>query len=223
MSLSRRDVLAMSTAAVAALRPAAKAAMPPIRPSRSATASTPARSAARSCRSTEEVEIAAKAGYDAIEPWIGEIEDVREGAARLKDLGKRIADLGLKVESSIGFAEWIVNDDAAAAEGPGRGQARHGHGAGQVGGKRIAAPPAGATRQAPIVDLLARRRPLPGAAANSATKIGVVAEVEVWGFSKTLSTARRGGAGRDGERPPARRACCRTSTTCTRAGRGSTG
>ena len=57
----------------------------------------------------EEIDIAAKAGYQAIEPWIGEIETHVQDGGSLADLKKRIADLGLTVESAIGFAEWIVD------------------------------------------------------------------------------------------------------------------
>ena len=45
----------------------------------------------------EEVEIAAKAGYQAIEPWIGELDDYAKQGGSLPDLRKRIADAGLTV------------------------------------------------------------------------------------------------------------------------------
>src|SRR5688572_21995679 len=50
----------------------------------------------------KELEIASKAGYSGVEPWMGEIEDYLKGGGTLKDLGKRIKDLGLTVESGIG-------------------------------------------------------------------------------------------------------------------------
>src|SRR5262245_51920390 len=65
----------------------------------------------------DQVELAAKAGYDAIEPWINELRQYQQGGGSLVDLRKRIADRGLAVPSSIGFAEWIVNDDAKRAAG----------------------------------------------------------------------------------------------------------
>src|SRR5262245_7315138 len=52
------------------------------------------------------VSIVAKAGYQGIEPWIREIEAYAKGGGSLKDLGKKIRDLGLSVESAIGFFEW---------------------------------------------------------------------------------------------------------------------
>lgn len=51
----------------------------------------------------EKVRIAAKAGYDAIEPWDGELEQFEKEGGNLKDLGKEIRDLGLFVPSVIGL------------------------------------------------------------------------------------------------------------------------
>lgn len=51
----------------------------------------------------EKVKIAAKAGYDAIEPWDGELEEFEAEGGNLKDLGKEIKDLGMFVPSIIGL------------------------------------------------------------------------------------------------------------------------
>lgn len=131
-----------------------------------------------------EVEVAARAGYDAIEPWMNTIQKYVEGGGSLKDLRKRIADLGLTVESAIGFAPWIVDDDEARRKGLEQAK-RDMDVVAQIGGRRIAAPPAGATDK-PLTDLpaiAARYRALleVGAAA------GIVPQVELWGFSKTLN------------------------------------
>jgi Sugar phosphate isomerases/epimerases len=61
---------------------------------------------------TEEIEIVARAGYQAIEPWLFEIEQHVKDGGSLKDVGKRLRDRGLEVPSAIGFAEWIVDDEA---------------------------------------------------------------------------------------------------------------
>src|SRR5258708_38707649 len=52
----------------------------------------------------ETVELAGKAGYQGLEPWIDELEAHQRSGSSLKDLGKRIHDLGLTVVSAIGFA-----------------------------------------------------------------------------------------------------------------------
>src|SRR5436305_1166454 len=49
----------------------------------------------------KQVEVAAQAGYDAIEPWIDSISDYVKDGGVLPDLKKRIGDGGLAVESAI--------------------------------------------------------------------------------------------------------------------------
>ncbi len=131
-----------------------------------------------------EVEIAGKAGYNAIEPWMGTISDfVKEGGS-LKDLGKKARDLGLVVESAIGFARWIVDNDEERAKGLEEAK-RDMDWLQQLGGKRIAAPPVGAHDKGPV-DLLkaaGRYREL----CEVGRQFGIVPECEVWGFSKCLS------------------------------------
>jgi len=51
----------------------------------------------------DKVKFAAKAGYDAIEPWDGELQEYEAQGGSLKDLGKEIRDLGLFVPSVIGL------------------------------------------------------------------------------------------------------------------------
>ncbi|HJZ59088.1 MAG TPA: sugar phosphate isomerase/epimerase family protein [Gemmataceae bacterium] len=144
---------------------------------------------------TELVEIAAKAGYQAIEPWISELDAHAKAGASLKDLGKRIADLGLVVPDAIGFAEWIVEDPDRRKKG--LEQARRDMDlVRQIGGKHIAAPPVGATGGTskrddpkftqPVINLLTaaeRYHEL----LDVGKSMGVTPIVELWGFSKTLS------------------------------------
>ena len=132
----------------------------------------------------QEVEIAAKAGYDAIEPWVPKIADYEKAGGSLKDIAKKIADLGLIVPDAIGFAPWIVDD--AAKRAAGLEQAKHDMDlVRQIGGTHIAAPPAGAT-DVHMTDLLViaeRYRAL----IEIGHSIGILPQLEVWGFSKTLS------------------------------------
>lgn len=51
----------------------------------------------------DKVNIAAKAGYDGIEPWDFELEEFEKNGGDLKDLGVEIKKLGLKVPSVIGL------------------------------------------------------------------------------------------------------------------------
>lgn len=130
------------------------------------------------------VTMAGKAGYNGIEPWINELQDYRKKGGDLKDLGKKIADQGLKVESAIGFAKWIVDDDNVRKQGLDEAQ-RDMELVLAIGGQRIAAPPVGATDQANLnLHAVADRYRV---LAELGAKIGIIPEVEVWGFSKSLS------------------------------------
>src|ERR1051325_1775297 len=80
----------------------------------------------------KEIEVAAEAGFQAIEPWVGTIEEYTKAGGSLKDLKKKIADLGLTVESAIGFPEWIVDDEIG--RGKGVEEAKRGVGLGGVVG-----------------------------------------------------------------------------------------
>jgi len=132
----------------------------------------------------KEVEIASQAGYAGIEPWMDTIQQYVTGGGSLKDLRQRIADAGLTVEGAIGFPEWIVDDDARRAKGLERAK-RELDIVAQLGGKRFAAPPAGAT-DLPKLDMLKaaeRYRAL----LEVGDEIGVVPQMELWGFSKNLN------------------------------------
>jgi sugar phosphate isomerase/epimerase len=162
------------------------------------TASNPGKSAAgfKFCLNTstimgqkltivQQVEVAAKAGYDAIEPWIRDIEAYVKGGGSTADLKKRIADAGLSVEDGIGFAAWVVDDEEARKKGLEQAK-RDMELVAQIGGKRVAAPPAGAN-QTPGLDLrkaAERYRAL----AEVGQPLGITPMVEHWGTSKNIST-----------------------------------
>jgi sugar phosphate isomerase/epimerase len=82
----------------------------------------------------------------------------------------------------IGFAEWIVDDDARRAKGLEEAK-RTMELTAQIGGTRLAAPPMGATREVLDLDKVTQRyRSL----LEAGDSLGVVPQVEVWGFSQTL-------------------------------------
>jgi sugar phosphate isomerase/epimerase len=133
------------------------------------------------------VKLAAAAGYHSIEPWIDELRQHVADGHSLADLRKRIADLGLTVESAIGFATWIVDDEEQRKKGL-EDARRDMDLVRQIGGARIAAPPIGAhDRKGPpppaLADIARRYRAL----LEIGHDIGVVPQLEVWGFSPTLS------------------------------------
>ncbi|HYG36353.1 MAG TPA: sugar phosphate isomerase/epimerase family protein [Clostridia bacterium] len=132
----------------------------------------------------KEIEVASQAGYDGIEPWVESVQEYVKGGGTLSDLRKRISDAGLTVEGAIGFPDWIVDDDDRRAKGLERAR-REMDLIAQIGGIRFAAPPAGAT-DLPKLDLLKaaeRYRAL----LEAGDQIGIVPELELWGFSKNLN------------------------------------
>jgi sugar phosphate isomerase/epimerase len=132
----------------------------------------------------DQVDVAAKAGYDAIEPWLGELHAYVQGGGSVSDLRKRIADRGLAVASAIGFAEWIVDDDQRRAAGLETAK-KDMELIAAIGGTHIAAPPAGATKQTDLNLFKAAERYR--ALLELGDLTGVTPQAEVWGFSTTLS------------------------------------
>jgi sugar phosphate isomerase/epimerase len=130
-----------------------------------------------------ELELTAKAGFRAVEPWLTPINDFIKQGKSLKDLRKRVDDLGLSIESAIAFAQWIVDDDGTRAKG--MEQAKQDMDViAQLGGKRIAAPAAGA-KEGDLIDLrkIAERY---RALLELGDQMGVVPELEIWGHSANL-------------------------------------
>jgi len=131
----------------------------------------------------KEIQIAGAAGYDAVEPWISSIDEYVKAGGKTADLKKQIADLGMTVESSIGFSEWLAKDAARRAKGLEQAK-RDLELVAQIGGKRMAAPPAGATdvTDMDLIEATERYRAL----LEIGEQIGVIPELELWSFSKAL-------------------------------------
>ncbi|MEX2579743.1 MAG: sugar phosphate isomerase/epimerase family protein [Verrucomicrobiales bacterium] len=136
----------------------------------------------------EEIEIAGKAGYDSIEPWFRKITEYLENGGSLTDLRKRIDDHGLTVESAIGFAKWIVDDPTERAAGLEEAK-RDMDTVAQLGGVRIAAPPAGVPqgRTVSLDDAADRYRAL----LELGDEMGVVPQIEMWGGNPTVGTVEK--------------------------------
>lgn len=126
----------------------------------------------------------AQAGFDAIEPWISELEAHENSGGRLEDLGQKARDLGISVQGAIGFFDWIVDDEArrrTAFEAARRDMDR----VARLGGTLIAAPPMGATEVTDLNLLRAAERYYE--LCELGREFGMRPLVEVWGFSKSLS------------------------------------
>ncbi len=133
----------------------------------------------------EEIEVAAQAGWQGVEPWLRNINRYVEGGGSLRDLRKRIDDLGLSLVSAIGFTRWAVDDEEERAKGVEQFKAEMDLIA-QIGGHHIAAAPAGISGN-PDIDLrkvAERYRTL----LELGRQTGVRPQLEIWGSAQTLGT-----------------------------------
>ena len=126
------------------------------------------------------VQIARDAGFDAIEPWIDELEAHQNAGGSLEDLGAQIRDAGLSVQGAIGFAPWITGTPESLEQAR-----RDMELVARVGGTLIAAPPMGAVETSDLsLETIAQRY---AALCEIGREVGVRPLVEVWGFAQTLS------------------------------------
>ncbi len=132
----------------------------------------------------EQLRIASEAGYDGIELWLRDIERFLQSGGKLPEIRRMLIDLNLQVEGAIAFGAWIVDDESARKRGLQQCQ-RDMEIVRALGGRRIAAPPAGAVDGEKLdLDVVAERY-------RTLLEIGhqteVIPQLEVWGFSKNLS------------------------------------
>jgi 2-keto-myo-inositol isomerase len=135
----------------------------------------------------EQVAVTAKAGYNAIEPWLRDIDAYVAKGGSLKDLGKTISDSGLTVEDVIAFNAWLDDDDtrrAATMEQLKRDMDK----VAQIGGKRIATPP-GNNGNGVSLDHAAEYY---AAALELGKQMGVLPLCELWGQSPVLGPLSHG-------------------------------
>ena len=138
--LSRREWLAHLPAAAAVTRALASPAPAADQPAEPFIYCLNTSTISRQKKSlVEEIEIAARAGYGAIEPWSRELEAHVSQGGKLKDVAKRTRDAGMVVADVIAFFEWIVDDDERRKKGLEEAR-RVMDLAQQVGSVRVAAP-----------------------------------------------------------------------------------
>jgi 2-keto-myo-inositol isomerase len=131
-----------------------------------------------------ELEVASKAGFTMAEIWVESLQQFIEKGGSISEAKKRLDDNGITAVNAIGFAKWIVDDDAERAKGVEQ-MKREMDLLARIGCKRVAAPPVGATDK-PGLDLrkaAERYRVI----LEAGDKAGVVPHLELWGFSKNLS------------------------------------
>lgn len=130
---------------------------------------------------TELIEIAARAGYQGIEPWMDELDRHVQSGGSLKDVGKRLKDLDLKVTGGIAFFEWMVDDEGRRKAGFEQARRRLEQFA-QIGATHLAAPPAGDVKNVKLLAAAERYHDL----LELAEDTGVTPAVEIWGPAPNL-------------------------------------
>jgi 2-keto-myo-inositol isomerase len=134
-----------------------------------------------------QIDVAAKAGYDALEPWARDIDAYTAKGGTLKDLAKRISDSGLTVEDVIAFNAWLDDDDTRRTASMEKLKLDMDKVA-QIGGKRIATPPGNNGKG---VDLHNAAKYY-AAALELGSQMGVQPLLELWGQSPVLGPLQNG-------------------------------
>ena len=132
----------------------------------------------------EEIDLASQVGYQAIEPWIRELDTYQQSGGKLSDLKKRLDDKNVTVEGAIDFFQWASDDASIRQKGLEDAKSTMDRLA-QLGAKRVAAPPAGIHKAKPVsLEALADRY---RALLEVGEKTGVQPQLEIWGPSTNLS------------------------------------
>ena len=125
------------------------------------------------------IEIASEAGYDGIEVWIRDIEAFLDEGNSINELKKFIDDHGISVENAIGFAPWISGGSSGMEQMKEEMEILA-----SIGGKRIAAPPAGVPTDQPLDFFMAGEKYAEILELGRST--GVMPQLEFWGASPVM-------------------------------------
>jgi sugar phosphate isomerase/epimerase len=191
--ISRRDLLiASGTAAGAAFLPSSASAASAAAVATTAAAKSPKFEFSLNMSTImgqklgliKELEVASAAGFQHCEIWVPTLEAYLKSGGTLKEAKKRIDDLGIKIQNAIGFAQWIVDDEATRKQGLEQ-MKREMDMLAQLGCFRTAAPPMGATKEAGLD--LRRAAERYRAILDIGVSTGVTPQLEMWGHSKNLN------------------------------------
>lgn len=130
-----------------------------------------------------EINLAADVGYDGIEIWMRTLQEYIDKGGKLKDIKTLAENRNITIEDSIGFAKWIVNDDNNRNKAIEQLKVEMDT-LSQIGCKRIAAPPFGATKGGKIDLRKAAERFYE--VAELGKQMGVKPQLELWGFSENI-------------------------------------
>ncbi|MGH9573927.1 MAG: sugar phosphate isomerase/epimerase family protein [Candidatus Acidiferrales bacterium] len=196
MTLSRREILGGTAAFMGAAMGAGISSGASAAPQR--TGKRPANEPFGYCLNTStirgnnldvaaQIDVAAKVGYDAIEPWARDIETYTAHGGTVNDLAKRIGDSGLTVEDVIAFNSWLDDDDSRRAKSM-ENLKREMDIVAQLGGKRIATPPGNNGENVSLDHAIEYYR----TALELGQQMGVQPLLELWGRSNVLGPLSHG-------------------------------
>lgn len=124
------------------------------------------------------IDIAARAGYECIEPWIGDLKAYVSNGGSLRTLKKLLDDSKLSAVNAIGFAPWMTDDDEQRKAGFAQMREEMQMMA-ELGCPRIAAPAAGVRELPDLFKVGERYQQLVALGRET----GVTPLLEFWGAS----------------------------------------
>jgi len=124
------------------------------------------------------IDIAARAGYECIEPWIGDLKAYLSNGGTLPRLKKLLDDSKVTPINAIGFAPWMTDDEEQRKAGFAQMQEEMELMA-ALGCTRIAAPAAGVKTVPDLFKVGERYREL----LELGRRTGVRPQLEIWGAS----------------------------------------
>ena len=124
------------------------------------------------------IDIAARAGYECIEPWIMDLKAYTDSGGSLRSLKKLLDDSKLTAVNAIGFAPWMSDDDEQRSKGFLQMREEMEIMA-ALGCSRIAAPAAGVRSTPDLYKVGERYREL----LELGRQTGVRPQLEIWGAS----------------------------------------
>ncbi len=122
------------------------------------------------------IEIAARAGYDGIEPWMMEIETYLKEGKTVASLKKLASDAGIEFFDCIGFPTWMAQDDEKSKVGFAQMEKEMKILA-DLGCPRVAAPAIGTDAPLDLLKSGERYKKL----LDLGRKTGVMPQLEFWG------------------------------------------
>lgn len=132
----------------------------------------------------KELETASKGGYRHVEIWMNSLQQFLQEGNKIADARSILKDTGIEVVNCIGFAEWIVDDEARRKKGLTQ-LAQEMELLAAIGCKRTAAPPMGAVQEPGLS--LKRAAERYRTILELGDKTGVVPQLELWGFAQNLN------------------------------------